>query len=221
MKKVFIGVGHGGTDPGGTKWGKKEKDMTLETAANLEKELFRYGIAINMSRYKDENDPVNEEIEECNQFNPDIAVDIHFNAGGGEGFECYIQSKSNTSKILGQNIEKEVLGIGQKSRGIKTRLNNNGSEYYGFLRECKCPAVILEGCFIDNAADIAKFDEKEELENLAKAYARGILKSLGIEYKESEEKLYRVQVGAFKNKQNAENLKKELISKGYKPFITE
>ena len=67
-----------------------------------------------MSRYKDENDPVADEIKECNAFKPDIAVDIHFNAGGGEGFECYVQNKSSTSKILGQNIEKEVVNIGQK-----------------------------------------------------------------------------------------------------------
>ena len=35
----------------------------------------------------------------------------------------------------------------------------------------------------------------------------------------SEDKLYRVQVGAFKNKENAEKLKKELQVKGYQAII--
>ena len=32
--------------------------------------------------------------------------------------------------------------------------------------------------------------------------------------------LYRVQVGAFSKKENAERLKAELEAKGYKPYIT-
>lgn len=221
MKKVFIGVGHGGADPGALRGTKKEKDMTLEVALALDAELMRHGVITKMSRYKDENDPVADEIKECNAFKPDIAVDIHFNAGGGEGFECYVQNKSSTSKILGQNIEKEVVNIGQKSRGVKTRLNTAEKDYFGFLRECSSTAIILEGCFIDNDVDIAKFDEKHETEALAVAYAKGILKTLGIQYKELEEKLYRVQVGAFRSKQNAEKLKEELIGKGYSSFITQ
>lgn len=35
----------------------------------------------------------------------------------------------------------------------------------------------------------------------------------------SEDKLYRVQIGAFKNKENAEKLKKELQDKGYQAII--
>lgn len=221
MRTVFIGVGHGGADPGSLNGTKKEKDMALETALALDMELMRHGVITKMSRYKDESDSATDEIKECNAFKPDIAVDIHFNAGGGEGFECYVQSKSSTSKELGQNIEKEVIAISQKSRGVKTRLTSAGKDYYGFLRECSCTAIILEGCFIDNPVDLTKFDEKHETEALAVAYAKGILKTLGIQYKEQEEKLYRVQVGAFRNKQNAERLKTELAGKGYSAFITQ
>ena len=41
MKKVFIGVGHGGADPGALRGTKKEKDMTLEVALALDAELMR------------------------------------------------------------------------------------------------------------------------------------------------------------------------------------
>ena len=55
----------------------------------------------------------------------------------------------------------------KKSRGVKTRLNTAEKDYFGFLRECSSTAIILEGCFIDNDVDIAKFDEKHETEALA------------------------------------------------------
>lgn len=56
------------------------------------------------------------------------------------------------------------------------------------------------------------------------AIAKGILKTLGIAYKEElpiakSTKTYKVQVGAFTNKANAEKIKKELESKGYPAVI--
>ena len=39
-----------------------------------------------MSRVKDEDDPLNDEVRECNAFAPELALDIHVNAGGGDGF---------------------------------------------------------------------------------------------------------------------------------------
>ena len=42
-----------------------------------------------MSRTSDEDDPLTDEIKECNAFNPDLGVDIHNNAGQGDGFECF------------------------------------------------------------------------------------------------------------------------------------
>ena len=60
------------------------------------------------------------------------------------------------------------------------------------------------------------------------AYAKAILEYLGIAYHESQSqtspsgsgKIYRVQVGAFAEKKNAENLATELKSKGYSAYIT-
>ena len=83
-------------------------------------------------------------------------------------------------KILAQNIETEVKAIGQTSRGCKTRANSAGKDYYGFIRQTKCPAVICECAFIDTASDRAKVDTADKQAVFGKAYARGILKTLGI-----------------------------------------
>lgn len=178
-KKVFLGVGHGGNDPGAVGY-IKEADVNLSMALACRDYLQANGVTVKMSRTRDENDPLTEEIAECNAFDPDLAVDIHNNAGGGDGFEVYHYHKGGTSKTLAKNIEAEVKAIGQNSRGLKTRLNSSGSDYFGFIRCIKAPSIICEGVFVDNRADAAQADTPEEQKAFGIAYAKGILKTLGI-----------------------------------------
>lgn len=180
MAKVFLGIGHGGKDPGATANSLRESDINLRIGLACRSELERHGVTVLMSRVTDENDDVNEEIRECNAFDPDVAVDIHVNAGGGDGFEAYHHHGGGTSKVLAANIEAEVKAIGQNSRGLKTRLNSAGNDYYAFIRSTKAPAVIAECAFIDNATDVKIIDSESEYVAFGKAYARGILKTLGI-----------------------------------------
>lgn len=179
--KVFLGVGHGGKDPGAIADGFREKDMTLTMALACRDELLRHGVTVGMSRTKDEDDPLNEVVRKCNAFAPDLASDLHVNAGGGDGFEAFHTLGGGAGKLLAQNIESEVRALGQNSRGCKTRANSAGKDYYGFIRMTKAPAVIAEIGFIDNATDRAAFDEAAELQAFGRAYARGILKTLGLD----------------------------------------
>ena len=179
MAKVFLGVGHSGSDPGAQGGGLDEADINLGIAVACQAELVRHGVQVRMSRMRDEDDPLTEEIRECNAYDPDLAVDIHTNAGGGTGFEVYHTLGGGKGKTLAQNIEAEVKAIGQTSRGCKTRANSSGADYYGFIRQTKCPAVICECAFIDTA-DRAKVDTVDKQAVFGKAYARGILKTLGI-----------------------------------------
>ena len=182
MKKVFLGVGHGGSDPGAVANNMKEADINLSMALACRDELVRHGVEVKMSRTSDEDDPLPEEIQECNSYAPDLAVDIHTNAGGGDGFETYHTIYGGTGKTLAENIEAEVIKVGQNSRGIKTRKSDStGKDYYGFIRQTSCPAVICEIGFIDNKTDLADFDEQAEQIKFGKAYAHGILKTLGVE----------------------------------------
>lgn len=217
-KKVFLGVGHGGNDPGASKY-LVEKDVNLTMAKACRDYLEYNGVSVLMSRTKDENDPLSDEIKECNAFNPDLAVDIHNNAGGGDGFEAYYYTGGGTSKTLAFNIEQEVIAIGQNSRGCKTKINTSGKDYYGFIRQIKAPSVIVEGVFVDNATDVKIADTEAEQKAFGYAYARGILKTLQISPKamntNSNGTLYKVQVGAFKNKENAEELKAKLMKAGF------
>ena len=58
-------------------------------------------------------------------------------SGGGDGFEAYYTIHGGTGKVLAQNIEKQVIKIGQNSRGCKTRQGQRG-DYYAFV-----PAMLV------------------------------------------------------------------------------
>ena len=189
MAKVFIGVGHGGKDGGAVGNGFEEADLNLAIALACNDELKRHGVNVKMSRYKDEDDGTNEEVAECNAFAPDYAIDIHNNAGGGDGVEIYHHYGGGKGKTLAQNVLNEIVAIGQNSRGLKTRKNEYGKDYYGFIRSTSAPAIIVECAFIDNKTDIKIIDTATEQKAMGVAIAKGILKTLGIAYKKEETKV--------------------------------
>lgn len=179
MKRVFIGVGHGGVDPGAVGI-VKEADANLTIALELKRILEEHGFEVGISRTRDENDDINEEIREANAFDPDLAVEVHNNAGGGDGFEVFVQTNQYASKSrsCAELIEKRVKAIGQQSRGIKTNS-------FGWVRLVNAPSVLLEGFFVDSK-DAHGFDTASEQKELARAYALGVLDYFNI-HTESED----------------------------------
>ena len=167
-----------------------------------------------LSRTKDENDTLQEEIKECNKFSPDLAIDIHCNAGGGDGAEVFHHYGGGKGKTLATNILAEITELGQNSRGAKIRKNAAGRDYYGFIREVTAPAVIVECAFVDNKADIKIIDTAAEQKKMGIAIAKGILKTLNI-----PEVTYSVQVGAYADRANAEAMLKKLKAAGFTGFI--
>ena len=220
MAKVFIGVGHGGSDPGAVANNTKEKDLNLSIALACRDMLEKHGVSVKMSRTKDEDDPLSEEIRECNAYSPALAVDIHNNAsnGSGDGAEVFYHHGGGKGKTLAENILAEIVKVGQNSRGAKTRKNSNGKDYYGFIRETSCPAVIVECAFVDNASDLKILATESQRKSMGEAIAKGILKSLGVEF-QGEKGHWKVQVGAYLYRENAEAMHKKLKAVGFDAFI--
>ena len=218
MPKVFIGVGHGGSDPGAVANNTKEKDLNLSIALACRDMLEKHGVSVKMSRSKDENDPIGEEVKECNAYAPDLAVDIHNNAGGGDGGEVFYHHGGGKGKILAENILAEIVKVGQNSRGIKTRTNSSGKDYYAFIRNTNCPAVIVECAFVDNASDLQILATESDRQSMGVAIAKGILKTLGVEI-QGERGHWKVQVGAYLYRENAEAMHRKLKAVGFDAFI--
>ena len=227
MHKVFLSAGHGGSDPGAVANGMKEKDITLQILLACKSELERHGVAVVCSRTKDENDPVQQEVIEANSSGADIAVSFHINAGGGNGFEAFYYTNSAKGKKLAQLGEKYVKALGQNSRGLKS-----GNHLY-FVRRTSMPSVLFESFFIDNTTDVKIGDTLAEQKAFGVAYAKAILEYLGVSYKAStastttsnmtstSKKLYKVQVGAYSVKANAEQMLAKLKKAGITGVIVE
>lgn len=221
MKKVFISAGHGGPDSGAVgRGGLLEKNLNLSIAKACAAALERSGVKVQLSRTRDEADPVAQEVAECNSFAPDLAVAVHNNAGGADGAETYHSRVGGIGKTLAENIQAQLVKLGQKSRGAKTRTNASGRDYYAFIRETKAHAVIVECAFVDSA-DIALIDTEAERVRVGEAIARGILATLGVKFcPTAPGGLYRVQVGAYRDRTRAEAQKKRLEAAGFDAVIT-
>lgn len=176
MAKVFIGVGHGGSDPGAVSGSYVEADINLVMALACKAELERHGVTVGISRTRDEDDRLAEEIRECNAFGPDVAIEIHNNSGGGDGFEVYTQT-SAASKRLAALVQDEVWAIGQNSRGIKYNAS------LGWTRQVKAVTVLAEGFFVDTPKD--RYDTEGQ-RRFGVAYAHALLKYLNIKVKEGD-----------------------------------
>lgn len=154
-----------------------EKEYTLRTAQAVAEYLEEYGVEYKLSRTADVDTDMDSKVKMCNDYKPDLVIDVHYNAGGGTGFEVYRYSGGGVSKTLAENINEEVKKI-FTSRGVKTKLGSDGKDYFAIIRETDAPAVLLEGGFVDSKSD-ADFI-KANYRKLAQAYADGIAKTLGI-----------------------------------------
>ena len=217
MAKVFLSAGHGGSDPGAVAYGLKEKDVNLNTLLACNEVLVKHGVTTILSRSKDENDPVGQEVKEANASGASLAVSFHANAGGGDGFEAYYYTSNAKGKKLAELGEKYVKALGQNSRGIKS-----GNHLY-FLNHTNMTAVLFESFFVDNDKDNNIGDTVKKQKAFGIAYAKAILEYLGIKYNDlsttssndSSTSLYLVQVGAYKKKKNAEDALKKVKKAGF------
>lgn len=225
MAKVYIGVGHGGSDSGAVRY-LVEKDVNLKMALACCNYLKAAGVDVKISRTTDKDSSIMEKVNAANIWGADLALDIHNNAGGGDGAEVYHSIVGGTGKRLADNILSEFEKIGQNVRGAKTK-EEYGTDYFGFIRLTDMPAVITEAVFVDNAADAAQADTDIECVQFGEAIAKGILKTLGIADKvvrpnthsKPARTIYRVQVGAYTKISNAVKLANKLKKLGYKTII--
>ena len=225
MAKVYIGIGHGGSDPGAVANGFRESDLNLAVGKACYNYLKARGVEVKISRTSDKAYELEQRIEDANKFKANLALDIHHNAGGGDGAEVYHTKHLGKGKTLANNILKEMQKIGQNSRGTKIRLNASGNDYFGFIRQTNMPSVLVECAFVDNKTDVKIVDTAAEQKKMGEAIARGVLKTLGIADKVIKEettttdKIYRVQVGSYKNKKNAEAMQQKLKKAGFDSVI--
>lgn len=170
-----------------------------------------------------------DRVRESNAWGSDAHIPVHTNAYNGKvaGFRGFYYSTGSEGYKLVSAIKKAVAPI---TPGTSDGLSANPKLYE--IKSSNAPCAYLELGFHDNKEE-ARFiiDHTREL---AEAICKGICTHYGVAYvnpdtaptapapaPESAGTVYRVQVGAFKVKANAERLRDELKAKGYEAYIRE
>ncbi|MDQ0270712.1 N-acetylmuramoyl-L-alanine amidase [Cytobacillus purgationiresistens] len=226
MVKVFIDPGHGGTDPGAVGNGLREKDLTLTISKRIEAILkTEYNnVEVKLSRTNDATLSLTQRTNAANAWGANFLLSVHINAGGGTGYEDFIYTTVGAPTTTYQNvIHAEIMAqiVEVRDRG-KKRAN------YHMLRESKMPALLTENLFIDTAADAAKLKDAAFIEKVARGHAVGIAKAFNLSKKQAavskpapanpSSTLYKVQIGAFSKKANADALVKQAKGKKFDAF---
>jgi len=238
--KIAIDAGHGGSDPGATYNGRKEKNDNLLIALLVGEILENKGYEVVYTRTEDTYDTPFQKANKANASGADLLVSIHRNSSETpnmySGVETLIYNDKGIKKEIAENIDSNLEKIGFKNLGIDIRPN------LIVLKRSKMPAVLVEVGFINNDKDNELFDNNTE--KIAAAIADGIAETLAQnkihgnttpsqtsltpqsppmvsdnDFNESYVPLYRVQVGAFKNRDNAERMLNNLIVEGFPAFI--
>lgn len=216
-KKIYINPGHSDRDPGAVGY-ETERELNVKVS-NYQKEylLANYDCEVRMN--PGSLGDLNAIAEDANKWGAVLFVSNHNNAGKGDGYEALVYSEKNVP--LGQIFEKHVKAIGQNSRGVKLRPG------LAVLRLTDMPAILNEGAFVDNWDDIKDWNDEAELKKLGIAYAKATAEAAKLDKKanapapETEgEVLYRVQVGAYRDLDNAVEMQKKLAAAGFNGFIS-
>lgn len=195
---IVIDPGHGGSQNGADYNGLLEKDINMTVSNVLVEELEKYdGIKVYLTHDSAEDEmSIKERADFAEEVNADYFFCIHFNASGNHNFygaETWITSYGryySEMYAFSEIVIDEFIEMGLYNRGIKTKLETDGTDYYGVLRRCgeyDIPAVIIEHCHMDNAEDASFLDEEADLVEFGKADARAIAKFLGLKSSETGE----------------------------------
>lgn len=184
---VVLDPGHGGSNLGADYNGFVEKEMNLVVAKAMAEELRKYeGITVYLTHEDADTEmSLAERAEFAANVNADFLFCLHFNMSPGNilyGSEVWISAfgEENRQGYSFAALQlNEMKNLGLSIRGIKTRLNDKGTDYYGILRECTnngIPAALIEHCHIDHDADVGFCDSTEDLIALGQADADAVAK---------------------------------------------
>ena len=171
---------------------------------------------------------LSEIVSKCNAHEADLDVSIHFNSGRNDkkgdgdnaGVEVWLYNASSKAKSYATNVCKAVAALGFDNRGVKY------STGLYVLKHTKAPAMLIECCFVDDADDIKLYNYKTMAAAIVKGITGKTVSASGTSSTTASTSktstttaLYKVQVGAYSKKTNAESMVKKLKAAGFEASI--
>lgn len=188
---ICISIGHGksakgGYDSGALGGNYQEFKIAREIGKYIGEIFKGYACTADVINY-DATLYLTDRIAHVNKHGYDLAMEIHLNASGGTGSEVYYKHKSATGKKLAAAISKSIANtFGIRDRGAKVKINPaNGTDYFGFVRSCKCESLLIETVFIDTASDRKHVETAAGQRQCAEAIVKAVADFYGIKKKTS------------------------------------
>lgn len=177
--KIYIDIGHGGSDPGAVSKPFIEHEMAMVTGLAMADQFKKRGIEV---KVEPGNLDISASARMANSWGADLLLSVHYNAGGGDRGEV-IYSWKRGSLALANIICDGLKKAGQTVvRIYKSKANStNTAEYFGILRGANMPAVIIEPAFIDNAVDRQLVDTLLKQKQMGITLANAIADAYGLE----------------------------------------
>ncbi len=190
---VVIDAGHGGKDGGTAGHGLQEKNVTLDLAKRVEKQLIERGVKVSMTRSADEFLELDERCDIANNISADAFLSLHLNASLApepNGIETYFSSKRTLGDItalrkkLSLPAESEFhdqrnvfLAEALHRRSCRaTEAEDRGVRDSNFIvvMHTVCPAVLIECGYLTNVAEAENLKGTAYKDKLARAIADGL-----------------------------------------------
>jgi N-acetylmuramoyl-L-alanine amidase len=176
-KLIVLSPGHGGADPGAIGNGLVEKRVAWEICTKTQTRLTKNCDCriLQLSQTRPDCsalDDIHYAVSEANSINADYYFAVHINAGGGTGFESYIDNNPSQEEQKVQRITHSLLAYHLKPYGLIDR-GMKRRNFYEVLKP-KMPAVLYEFGFIDNLKDAELLKNPQFIEALANQLAYSI-----------------------------------------------
>lgn len=157
----------------------------------------------------------------ANNWGADLWLGVHHNAAGkkfsGGGIVAYVYTVPGDVSLAWQ---KDLYNALIAETGLKgNRSTPLAKKNLHEVRETVMPAVLLELGFMDSTVDCPIILTEDYADKCAEAISEVIIKREKLTKKNKATVHYRVQVGAFVEKMNAENLAKKLKADGYDAIL--
>lgn len=235
MVTVLLDPGHGGTDGGAGSAPYLEKTRNLEVALKVRDYLIStFSVNVIMSRTTDTTVSLSARTNLANQQHVDYFLSIHHNSGtpsarGYEDFTYINLNDTSTSDRIRNAIHTEVVNRILGKYGLPNRGKKKAN--FHVVRESNMPSALLEIGFVSNVYDQRLIANPAFYNDVAVAIGEGVAKGLGLVRKarpvvapspthSPSKPLYRVQVGAYKERANALAMQTRLKSAGFPTVIS-
>lgn len=206
--QIINDAGHGGSNPGASGFGQREKDWSLEASQYVNKRLNELGVQSTQTRTKDVTLDSTERTNIVKASKAEVCLSHHYNAfnAKAEGVETIHSVYSDD--VLAKNIAYAIRDCGQKFRRVFSRAGNSGDYYYMHRLTGAVKTIIIEYGFIDNATDYNKIKSKDYRIKMYEAVVKVMCEYFKVSYKTIQnDPIYRVfvdgkQIFALREKEN-------------------